>query len=328
MGAAAMGLAGCRTTSPALSRAARRPNVVLIMSDDMGFSDLGCYGGEINTPNLDGLAAEGVRFTQFYNAARCCPTRASLMTGLYPHRAGVGHMTADNGFGSYRGELSNRCVTIAEVLKRAGYGTYMAGKWHVARDELQPKIWPPMKARDGRPVRGGPTVMPGPADTYIAYGQNWANVSNTPFREYKHWVHEGGISTPLICHWPAGIKARGGLCHDPGHLMDIMSTCVDVAGAEYPAERQGQKVVPMEGRSLRPAFGGQALGERAIFWEHEGNRAVRKGRWKLVSKHPGGWEFHDIAADRTEMHDLASEHPETVRELQTLYENWAARCGV
>src|SRR5512133_2212052 len=129
--------------------------------------------------------------------------------------------------------------------------------------------------------------MPGPDDTFIAYGRNWANVSNTPFREYKHWVHEGGISTPLICHWPAVIKTRGRLCHSPGHLIDIMATCVDVAGATYPAERQGQTVQPMEGASLAPTFRGEPFQERAIFWEHEGNRAVRKGRWKLVSKYPG-----------------------------------------
>jgi len=550
-GAAAAGLAGCGATSQISSRAARRPNIVLIMSDDMGFSDLGCYGGEIHTPNLNSLAAGGLRFTQFYNCARCCPTRASLMTGLYPHQAGVGHMTEDSGFDSYRGELNDRCVTIAEALRLAGYRTYMVGKWHVARDtardgpkhdwplqrgyerfygtitgagsyydpttlcrdntfitpendpeykpqrfyytdaisdngvrfiaehchtspekpfflyiaftaahwpmhameediarykgkynegygryrqqrferlkqmgiidkgwdlspqagdwegvepkdwearcmevyaamidamdqgigrivaelkkqgafentlifflqdnggcaepmgrgpninekwvagvendrpmapdELQPKIWPPMKARDGRPVRGGPTVMPGPADTYISYGRNWANVSNTPFREYKHWVHEGGISTPLICHWPAGIEARGRLCHDPGHLIDIMATCVDVSGAEYPTQREGRKIAPMEGKSLRPTFTGKSLDERAIFWEHEGNRAVRKGKWKLVSKHPGGWELYDIDADRTEMHDLASQHPEKVQEFEALYKSWADRCGV
>jgi len=548
---ASLGLSGCHTASQVSTRTTRRPNILLIMSDDMGFSDLGCYGSEIHTPNLDSLAADGLRFTQFYNCARCCPTRASLMTGLYPHQAGVGHMTADSGFDSYRGELNNRCVTIAEVLRSTGYRTYMAGKWHVARaigkdgpkynwplqrgferfygtitgagsyydpttlcrdntyitpendpeykpaqfyythalsdhavryiaehyqqspdkpffmylaytaahwpmhalerdiakykgkydggyepirrqrfermkamglihkdwdlspqagdwkgvapkdwearcmevyaamidamdqgigrivaelkkqaafdntlifflqdnggcaetmgrgpainkkwldgvadnrpmapDELQPKIWPPMKTRDGRPVRGGPTVMPGPADTYIGYGRNWANVSNTPFREYKHWVHEGGISTPLICHWPAGIKAHGGLCHDTGNLIDIMATCVDVAGAKYPTDRQGQKVQPMEGVSLRPTFKGKSLDERTIFWEHEGNRAVRQGHWKLVSKHPGGWELYDISTDRTEMHDLAAKHPEKVQELQVLYERWAGRCGV
>jgi arylsulfatase A-like enzyme len=529
----------------------KRPNIVLIMSDDMGFSDLGCYGSEIHTPNLDGLAAGGLRFTQFHNTARCCPTRASLMTGLYPHQAGIGHMMGDSGYPAYRGDLNDRCVTIAEVLRPAGYRTYMTGKWHVTRymnkdgpkhnwplqrgyerfygtiqgagnyydpaalcrdntfitpyndpeytpgvyyytnaisdnatrylrqhheqspdkpfflyvaftaahwpmqaleediakykgkydkgygyyrrqrferlkelglihkdwdlspqagdwegfenkewearcmevyaamvdcmdrgigrivaelkkqgafdntlilflqdnggcaetmgrganinarwvaavqdpkpmgpDELQPKHTPPMQTRDGRPVRGGPGVMPGPADTYIAYGRNWANVSNTPFREYKHWVHEGGTSTPLICHWPAGIPARGRLCHEPGHLIDIMATCVDVAEAPYPKERHGQAVQPMEGVSLVPTFTGKSLPDRPIFWEHEGNRAVRRGNWKLVSKHPGGWELYDMDTDRTEMHDLAAQHPEKVQELKTLYATWAERCGV
>lgn len=170
--------------------------------------------------------------------------------------------------------------------------------------------------------------MPGPADTYIGYGRNWANVSNTPFREYKHWVHEGGISTPLICHWPAGIETRGALCHDPGHLIDILATCVELGGAAYPTEHEGQTVQPREGVSLTPAFRGEPLRERAIFWEHEGNRAIRKGKWKLVSKHPGGWELYDIDADRTEMHDLARQNPETVQELKTLWEGWAQRCGV
>ncbi len=550
----ALGLGALAANIPApgaLANGSRRPNIVLIMSDDMGFSDLGCYGGEIGTPTLDSLAASGLRFTQFYNTARCCPTRASLMTGLYPHQAGVGHMTDDRGFPAYRGDLSDNCVTIAQVLKPAGYRTYMTGKWHVTRyaskdgpkhnwplqrsyekfygtitgagsfydpttlcrdntyitpetdpaykpetfyytdaisdnavkyikdhhdespdkpffmyvaftaahwpmhaleedvakykgkyergygyyrmqrfeqmkqmglirkdwdmspqagdweqfehkdwearcmevyaamidamdqgigriiaelkkqgafentlifflqdnggcaegmgrgpkvnerwvgelkdrepmapDELQPQIWPPMKTRDGRPVRGGPDVMPGPADTYIAYGRNWANVSNTPFREYKHWVHEGGISTPLICHWPNGVKARGELCHDPGHLIDIMATCVDVSGATYPKQLAGHDIQPMEGVSLAPTFRGAPLDERAIFWEHEGNRAVRKGKWKLVSKHPGDWELYDIEADRTEMHDLAANHPEKLAELRALYEAWADRCGV
>jgi len=551
VGAVAAGLAGCRTTSQVSSRAARRPNIVLIMSDDMGFSDLGCYGSEIHTPNLDALAAGGVRFTQFYNTARCCPTRASLLTGLYPHQAGVGHMMEDRGYPAYRGDLNQRCATIAEVLRPAGYRTYMTGKWHVTHymnkdgpkhnwplqrgferyygtiqgagnyfdpmalcrdntyitpqndpeykpevyyytnalsdnatkyirehheqtpdrpffmyvaytaahwpmhaletdiakykgkydqgyghyrrqrfermketglirkdwdlspqagdwetfehknwearcmevyaamvdcmdqgigrivaelkkqgafentlifflqdnggcaepmgrgadinekwvaalkdlrplgpDELQPKHAPPMQTRDGRAVRGGPTVMPGPTDTYIAYGRNWANVSNTPFREYKHWVHEGGISTPLICHWPAGIEARGRLCHEPGHLIDIMATCVDAAGAQYPTRRGDQQVQPREGVSLRPVFAGRSLPERVIFWEHEGNRAVRQGKWKLVAKHPSDWELYDIEADRTEMHDLAAQHPEKVQELKTLHENWAERCGV
>lgn len=529
-----------------------RPNIVLIMSDDMGFSDLGCYGGEIRTPNLDALAADGLRFTQFYNTARCCPTRASLLTGLYPHQAGMGHMTYDGKMPGYEGELSRRAVTIAEALRPAGYAAYMCGKWHVTRhdgrdgprdnwplqrgfdrfygtikgggsfydptslcrgntfitpdndpeykpphfyytdaisdnavkfvrehveekaaqpfflyvaytaahwpmhalpediakyrgrydagyapiraarwarakelglvapdwlltgqdehgesvphpawesrcmevyaamvdrmdqgigrilaelktqrqfdrtlilflqdnggcaegmgrqsnagkirdiryqpfgaDDLQPQIWPPMQTRDGRPVRTGPDVMPGPADTYIAYGRGWANVSNTPFREYKHWVHEGGISTPLIAHWPEGIAAaqRQKLVRTPGHLIDVMATCVDVAGARYPEEFQGQPIQPLEGVSLRPAFTGQAIQRpQPIFWEHEGNRAVRDGPWKLVAKGPAGpWELYDMDADRTETRDLAARHPDIVNSLATQWEIWAKRARV
>jgi arylsulfatase len=543
LGAAAIGLPGCKTGAGVSAQSSGRPNIVLIMSDDMGFSDIGCYGGEIDTPNLNALAAGGLRFTQFYNTARCCPTRASLMTGLYQHQAGVGHMMGDRGSPGYRGDLNNRCVTIAEVMKLAGYGTYMAGKWHVTphikpegprhnwplqrgfdrffgtihgagsfydpnsltldnkqippwqgfyytnaisdyaarfveehdgdtpffmyvaytaahwpmhalekdiakykgryrkgwdtlraerherekemglvdpeweltpRDERVPawddetmKEWnerrmevyaamvdnmdqgigriieairrkgqldntlilflqdnggcaeeygsrgavkpdpskpvelKPMKpgelqtrmqptvTRDGRPVRTGRGVMPGPADTYIAYGKGWANASNTPFRLYKHWVHEGGISTPLICHWPKGIDANGELRHQPGHLIDIMATCVDVAGAQYPRQFKGNDIQPMEGRSLVPAFAGRAIQRpQGLYWEHEGNRAVRLGKWKLVSKHPGGWELYDLERDRTEMHDLSAEHPEKMRELKALYKAWADRCGV
>jgi len=195
-------------------------------------------------------------------------------------------------------------------------------------DELQPQIWPPMRTRDGKPVRVGPEVMPGPADTYIAYGRNWANVSNTPFRLYKHWVHEGGISTPLICHWPGHVKTPGALYHEPGQLIDIMATCVDVSGARYPSTYKGHDIQPMEGVSLAPAFEARGLGDRAIYWEHEGNRAVRRGKWKLVSRHPGGWELYDMEADRTELNDLASTHPEKLNELKSLYQAWAKRCGV
>ncbi|MHC4353002.1 MAG: arylsulfatase [Planctomycetota bacterium] len=545
LGAAALAAPGC-TGSPQLeAKNYRRPNIVLIMADDMGYSDIGCYGGEINTPNLNGLAAKGVRFTQFYNTARCCPTRAALMTGLYQHQAGVGHMTGDYGYDAYRGDLNNNCVTIAEVLKQAGYSTYMSGKWHVTKyikpegpkhnwprqrgfdrffgtihgagsfydpnsltrdntqivpedgfyytnaisdnavkfigehrsrsgdkpfflyvpytaphwpmhalpediakykgrydggwdalraerhrrmikmglvrkdweitprdegvpswadakdkewfarrmevyaamvdnldqgvgriiaelkktgdfentliffladnggcaeeygsrgavkpdpakpvvlkpmgeDELQTRMQP-SHTRDGRPVRTGYGVMPGPADTYIAYGKAWANASNTPFRRYKHWVHEGGISTPLIAHWPARIRSRGKLRHQPGHLIDIMATCVDVSLAEYPSEYKGNSITPMEGRSLVPAFDSKPIEREAIYWEHEGNRAVRQGKWKLVSRHPGEWELYDLEADRTELNDLAQKHPAKLAELKSLYESWAERCGV
>ena len=529
---------------------AGRPNILLILPDDIGFSDLGCCGGEIKTPNLDALAANGLRFTQFYNTSRCCPTRAALLTGLYPHQAGVGHMMVDRGFPGYRSNLNRECVTLAEVLRAGGYRTYMCGKWHVTnRDgpkddnsnwpvqrgfekfygtirgygnffdpsslcrqntfitpendpEYKPKVfyytdalsdnavrflqqhqresaekpffmyvaytaahWPmqalekdiakyrgkfdggyeplrqarlerlrklrlinpewecaptvgdwqgvkrkawearcmevfaamidnmdqgigrilaelkgsgrldnttilylndnggcaedmgrnrlpeppaselepmppdqlqdrirlPMQTRAGHPVRSGQNVMPGPATSYIAYGRDWANVSNTPFREYKHWVHEGGISTPLIVHWPNGIPdaRRGKLETQPGHVIDLMATCVQLAGAPYPREWQGRPIKPMEGISLAPALQGKPLSRaEPLFWEHESNRAVRDGRWKLVAKADQPWELYDMEADRTEMHDLASKLPEQVRRLSAQWDAWAARANV
>ena len=530
-----------------------RPNILVILSDDVGFSDIGCYGGEIETPNLDALAANGLRFTQFYNMARCCPTRASLLTGLYPHQAGVGHMMDDRGHDGYRGTLNRRCATIAEVLSPSGYRCYAVGKWHVTpgqsaealavttnwplrrgfdryygtihgagsywdpsslvRDntlitaasdpEYRPQTfyytdaiaetavrflrehgrdhkeapfflyaaftaahWPmhakesdiakykgrykagyeavraarwakqkslgvvdpqwvvapaagdwsrvrnaafeercmevyaamvdsmdqgigrivaelkaqgqfentlvlylqdnggcaetvgrganasergdrptlppmapgdpqfnsqPKQTRDGWPVRQGYGVMPGGPDTYIAYGREWANVSNTPFREYKHWTHEGGISTPLIAHWPAGIAPawHNAIETQPAHLIDIMATCVALSGASYPEERDGQKLVPMEGVSLLPAFEGKDLQRtQPIFWEHEGNRAVRDGRWKLVARENRPWELYDMDRDRTETHDLAAAQPEMVKKLASKWDAYAARAGV
>ncbi len=530
----------------AAPNAAGRPNILVILADDMGFSDLGCYGGEIRTPHLDRLAGEGVRFTQFYNTARCCPSRACLLTGLYPHQAGIGHMVENRGLDGYAGDLNEHCLTIAQVLKTAGYAAYMTGKWHVTRSvtadgpktgwplqrgfdryyglvhgaasywdpgvlardntlisafndpeytpnryyftdaitdntirfldehasrapgkpfftyvaytaahwplhapeeeiakyrgaydrgyepirkgrferlkklallhadwELSPqagdwsaveeKGWEarcmevyaaqvtrmdagvgrivaslrksgqldntlvlflqdnggcaedinreghtpradhptlptigkevvrmeerPRQTRDGYPILGGKDVLPGPADTYLSYGKNWANVSNTPFREYKHWVHEGGIATPLIAHWPKGIPRHNALESQPGHLIDIMATCVAVSGAKYPTEWNGRSITPLEGRSLTPAFAGAPIQNRqALFWEHEGNRALRIGRWKLVAKSPRGkWELYDMEHDRTELHDLAEAQPERTREMAAEWERWAKR---
>ena len=189
----------------------------------------------------------------------------------------------------------------------------------------------PKQTRDGYPMRQGYGVMPGGADTYIGYGEGWANVSNTPFREYKHWVHEGGISTPLIVHWPAGIaeEHRGHLVQTPGHLIDIMATCVDLAGADYPKMREGHTIKPAEGVSLTPAFSGQSVQRGTpIFWEHEGNRAIRDGRWKLVAKEGRPWELYDLKDDRTELHDLAAEMPEKVKQLADAWDAYAERADV
>jgi arylsulfatase len=565
-GSVLLGMPGCYLDAPAKSENSKRPNILLIMADDMGFSDVGCYGSEINTPNLDKLAQNGLRFSQFYNSARCCPTRASLLTGLYPHQVGIGHMVNNLGNDAYQGDLNNRCVTLAEVLKSAGYSTYMTGKWHVTNskytfnfdgkeskhnwplqrgfdkfygtiagggsyydpttltrgntfitpendpeykpdsfyytdaisdnavkflvghqqkkedrpffmyvaytaphwplhakpediakykgkydkgyepvrsgryarqkqmglienhwtlsvqagdwekvsnkewearcmevyaamvdamdqgigkiideltqrnqldntivlflsdnggcaeglgrrdipawhlkglspmkpNEFQTKIWPPKQTRDGRPVLGGPNVMPGPENTYIAYGQNWANVSNTPFREYKHWVHEGGISTPLIVHWPKGIRDKGIVRHTPGHVIDLMATCVEIAGAKYPTTYNGLGILPMEGVSLVPVFNNKPLQREAIYWEHEGNRAVRMDRWKLVSKADRNsliwdkteklpldkWELYDMDQDRSETNDIASKHPDIVNKMAQLWQDWAERVHV
>jgi len=204
-------------------------------------------------------------------------------------------------------------------------------------DELQFRMFPDY-TRDGKPLRMGIGVMPGPADTYIAYGLQWANASNTPFRLYKHWVHEGGISTPLIVHWPEGIRSKNEFRDQPGHLIDIMATCVDVAGADYPKEYKGKEIIPLEGRSLVPAFTDQSIEREALFWEHEGNRAIRVGKWKLVARawtdskfgrdDLNKWELYDLEDDRTETKNLVNKYPDRVKEMAALWESEAKRLGV
>jgi arylsulfatase A-like enzyme len=186
------------------------------------------------------------------------------------------------------------------------------------------------KTRTGKPVSFGndPALMPGGEDTYQSYGTVWANLSNTPFRLYKHWIHEGGIATPFIVHWPRGIKDKGGLRHNPGQLPDIMATIVEVTGATYPKVYDGNDILPCEGESLVTSFASTHSDRGPLFWEHEGNAAVRIGKWKLVRKYPGPWELYDMEADRTEMHDLAGQHPNRVRDMGLQYTVWANRCGV
>ncbi len=513
-------------TAFSLVRAAEpaKPNILLILADDVGYSDLACYGSEIATPNLDSLAAGGLRIAQFYNSARCSPTRASILTGLNPHQA---------GFPNLGGRWATNCVTLPEVLKSAGYRTTMVGKWHLGginapptrhgfdefygmlggfnscwqenpfytrwpqdrtkrvyapghfystdvfadyaidfigdgksrqpwfqylafnaahfplgapeadiekyeamyfakgwdaiRDErlarqekmgLLPKdtLLPPRtinpankansqtgwadkqtpawsslpedRRRDlarrmavyaamidhmdqaiGRVVahlkatkqfdntvifflsdngacaewdpfgfdgKSGPNNIlhtgadlknVGGPNSYVSYGSGWANACNTPFKYYKHFSHEGGVRTPFIVHWPAGLKAKG-MAPGPGYITDFMPTICELAGATYPKQRGLAAIQPEEGISLLPAMNGQPLPARRIFIEHEGNRSVRDGDWKLVARHGEPWELYNLAADPTEMNDLAAKAPARVKTLEAAYAEWETRCGV
>ena len=171
-------------------------------------------------------------------------------------------------------------------------------------------------------------MVPGPENTFATYGKPWANLSNTPFREYKHWVHEGGIATPFIVHWPDG-DLRDGWNRDPHQLPDVMATILQITGAEYPQQRDGTPVEPLAGRSMLASWRGEGSdGERPLFFEHEGNGAIRVGDWKLVRKHGQDWELFDLSVDRSELVDLAEQHPDRVAALAARYESWAQTHGV
>ena len=520
------------------SSAPKKPNIVVIMVDDLGYSDLGCYGGEISTPNIDSLGYNGLRFTQMYNGARCCPSRAALLTGLHPHQAGIGQLTADLGVPSYQGYLRDGCVTIAEVMKTAGYRTMISGKWHVAsswdardrdnwilgdkkhpmpkqrgfdrsfgilnaaesywnpksliledvlidvetedfhltdaiadhaveqidesiamdkpffqyvafsaphwplhareddivkyegkymagydamrtsRHEQQkglgvvddkwdisprdsdspdwkdvrnkeyedirmatyaamveqvdrgvgriidtlraqgefdntvimflsdnggcaelfqedgdwpdPSLWETELTLQGDKVRAGdiPELRPGPDTTFQAVELPWANVSDTPFRLFKRWIHEGGISTPFIVHWPDQIE-KSNILDNPMHIIDISATCYEIAGAQYPTEHHDTEITPLEGESFLPALQGRQLNrEQAITIEHEGNRGIRTGDWKLVAEWNKPWEMYNISDDRTEQNNLIDGEKDRAKAFEKTYFEWAERAEV
>ncbi|MVM41696.1 sulfatase-like hydrolase/transferase [Spirosoma sp. HMF3257] len=493
---------------------ADKPNIILVMVDDLGYSDFGAYGSEIQTPTIDKLAREGLRLREFYNNSICAPTRASLITGQYHHKAGVGYFNVNLGLPAYQGWLNKESLTFGEVLKQAGYRTYLSGKWHVGNDSL---YWPKQRGFDRfygfingasnyydispykekappvelvednkrinlepgkyltdeitnhalsyinesksapfflylaynaphwplqapaediakykdryaigwdslrkerlvkqiklgiadpkqaiaahdpevvswesltydeqqlwqrkmevyaamvdhvdqslarllaelkrlnledntlivlisdngaqggliptgrkRPRSSGPI---GSAGSYDYQEQNWAYVSNTPFRNYKATPYEGGISAPFIAWYPKKIKA-GIIAKGTAHLIDLAPTFYDLAGAKYPDTFNGVKTNPLPGLSLTNLlFQGTALpADRPIFWERAGNRAVRKGKWKIVSIFPQNkWQLFDLEADRGETTDLATKHPEIVSELNVDYETWAKRTDV
>jgi arylsulfatase A-like enzyme len=499
---------------PAAARAAdadRRPNVVLILADDLGYSDLGCYGGEIETPNLDRLADGGLRFTQFYNTARCWPSRAALMTGYYAQAVRRDAIPGEK-FGG-QGIRPAWAPLLPQMLKPLGYRTYHSGKWHldgktaaggfdhsytlddhnryfapqkqteddrplppvkqgagyyattaiadhaikclrqhaaehagqpffqyiaftsphfplqalqedidryrtryrVGWNEIQAKrgerlkqlgivpndppamernVGPPYRFPDvpeklgpgeilrplpwseltdeqrafqaskmaihaamvdrmdreiGRVVeqlkamgqlentlilfasdngasaevmvrgdghdRGAP---PGSAATFLCLGPGWSSSSNTPFRRHKTWVHEGGISTPLIAHWPQGIAARGELRHTPAHLIDIVPTVLELAGGKPPTAWNGTPAPPRPGKSLVPLFAKDGTVDHDyLWWFHDGHRAIRVGDWKLITDGPDdAWELYNLAGDRSETNDLAGKYPEKVSQLK------------
>ena len=522
LAACAVWLAVIDATAASGGAPGSRPNIILVMADDLGWSDIGCYGGEIRTPHIDSLARDGLRFTQFYNNAICGPTRASLLTGLYCQQ--VGH----------RGDRWNepkdfsKCVTVAELLKASGYRTMMVGKWQgrdlavdrgfdrffgpmcqakisyfhevernpyyldrnrwelphdfyltdaindfavrflqEAVDHQQPFFlyvahiaphWPlhareadiaayrepyrnrgwderrlerfqkqrelgiipegwelsprpagvhawqtdPHKAwqaermaayaaqvesidrglgelletlqsagkadntlvlflsdngaapdgglaptaggfgfspgarndrwrKDGLAIRpgSGPDNLPGAHDTFAAYGQAWANLSNTPLRGTKLTGYEGGIRTPLVARWPAVIHQRGALTAQVGHVIDIMATCLEIAGTQYPAEFHGRRPLPLEGKSLVPILQGRPRpGHEMLCWSVPQHDAIRMGRWKAVRPKGGGpWQLFDLEADGTETVDLAQAEPGRTQELAARFEAWSKRVG-
>lgn len=490
---------------------APKPNILLIVADDMGYSDAGCYGGEIQTPNLDRLARNGLRFTQFYNTARCWPSRASILTGYYAQQ--VRRDTLPGVQSGAAGTRPSWARLLPQMLQPLGYHSYHSGKWHVdgrvldggfehsyslndhdryfnpkqhqwddqplppvapdggfyvtteianraismlrrhtsehlgapffmflaftsphfplhalpedialyrnrytngwdalrqerygrmrqfgivncplsklesetipswnlAETRLQEEIglgevghavpWASLTPQQSQfqPVkmaihaamvhrmdreigrvldqlvamnafedtlvlflsdngasaeqiirgdRHDPRLPPGSAGTFLSLGPGWSSAANTPLRLHKSWVHEGGISTPFIAHWPRGIRARNELRHSPAHLIDIAPTILQLAGGTWPGEFGGLAVPPPPGKSLLPVFRKDwSVRHDYFWWFHDGNRAIRVGDWKLVADHAKPWELFNISSDRAEQINLATRYPERVAGL-------------
>ncbi len=503
------------------SASAKQPNVLLILADDLGFSDLGCFGGDIETPHLDSLAKGGVRLTQFYNTGRCCPSRASFLTGQYPHRVGLGHMTQDIGRPGYKGAVSPETATIAEALQLDGYRTFLSGKWHLGTKdptkhgfeefygtlvsaktfwdqdhflrmpegrkarrykegefygtdalvdhaidflgnarETKDKPWflylafnaphfplhapeedikkyeghytkgwdkiraerlkrakklgivdkktkltplspywnygetetgvnpawdtlPKDRQADlarrmaiyaamvdrmdqniGRLLRdlkangeldntfilftsdngacaewdprgfdikssnnnklhtGAELTKMGSKGTYHSAGSGWANTSNTPWRLYKHFNHEGGVASPGIAHWSGLKRKAGSIEHQPTHIIDVLPTVLDVAGSKAPKKIGDRKIIPPAGESMLSVLNGKKV-DRTLYFEHEGNRAIREGNWKLVALKGQPWELYRIDRDRTELNDLSSRNAQRVERMEKKWLQWA-----
>ncbi|MBO5193529.1 MAG: arylsulfatase [Bacteroidales bacterium] len=518
------GLALLGTMAAGAVQAQEKPNIILILLDDVGYSDIGCYGSEIETPNIDRLAENGIRMRHFYNSARSAPTRVSLMTGLYPHQAGQGALGKVEGYPAYQGYANENNVFIPEVLHQAGYFNIMTGKWHIGYDhgvtpisrgfdrslnapvggyyfstdmekeqkkqgkgkkrlfrndiqiafddpslperwyssdlwtqagleyvdeaigKGQPFFWYlayngahfPLQAPEetiakyrGKYMEGWEKIReeryekqlklglfsesdaltprnpkikdwdslsqeekeqqdhimsiyaavieeidkgiglvvshleekgeldntliiflsdnggnaegglygkcfgkkPGDCGSNVWLGTAWADVSNTPFFLYKHHGHEGGCNTPLIISWPDGIdqKFNGSInMTEYGHVTDIMATLVDLSGADYPSERAGNHVQPMEGISLLPILRGKDIRrEKPLIVEHEGNKMLRDGDWKIVQEYgETDWMLYNLKKDPTEMNDLAARHPALLRKMVAKYHSEAERTGV
>jgi arylsulfatase A-like enzyme len=280
---------------------------------------IGSMTDDGNNPPWESLPAD-----RHADLAQRMAVYAGMVTGMDRN---IGRLIADL---KASGDLDN---TLVLFLSDNG----ACAEWEPFGFDLPPPVDPQPGIGINAGTQAAPNVLHRGAElaeiggpkSFISYGSAWANASNTPWRLYKHYGHEGGISTPFIAYWPAQIKASGQIRFQPGHLIDLMATCVDLGRASYPQELNGASISPMEGTSLAPAFDNRQLKRDLLAWEHEGNAAIREGDWKLVRFGPQGkWELYNIAQDRTEMNDLAGQHAERVDTMAAKWRAWAERTHV